>query len=327
MPSNTDAEPAVRKVQRTGGTTFTVSLPKDWARDQGLEAGSRVYVYSFEDRVVVAPTERPGEARRLSVDASGVDPATVARHVRTAYAAGADAIAIGAADGLTAAQRRAANDAVAGLVGLRVAEEDADGIEASSMLDPSAVSLEQTVAQLRQQVLTMLREALDALVEADSALAATARDRHGDVERLVALVSRQFQGALVDVSEVEQLDGDRSTAYRQVRVARHLERIAAAADRVACVATEQSAAPAAPVAEALDECGDASQQAIRAALGEDRDAARQAIVDARTRLDALEDVLEATDDPDSHRYGRVLEAFANLTAATADLAALRLPGG
>jgi len=38
-----------RKIQIAGGTTYTVSLPKDWASDHGLEAGARVRVHPYED--------------------------------------------------------------------------------------------------------------------------------------------------------------------------------------------------------------------------------------------------------------------------------------
>lgn len=317
-----DGDPAVRKVQRTGGSTFTVSLPKDWARGQGLTAGATVYLYAFEDRVVVAPTERAERERRTRVRVDGLEPAAVARRIRQAYAAGHDAVVVEASGGLSSEQRRAATDAVTDLVGMSVAGESADGLEARSMLDPSAVSLVQTLAQLRQQVLTMVREAIEALLSADGALAGAARGRSDDVDRLVALVCRQFQGALVDVREVDQLDGNRSRAYRHVQFARGLERIADAAGRIAAVAVEQASAPSSAVHEALAAAGAAVREAVVSALGDDPEAVldqEQAATEALAELDAA---LADTDDRDCHRYGRVLDALSDVTATIPEFGAL-----
>ena len=44
-----------RKVQVTGGSTYTVSLPKSWATDQGIEAGSEVEFYPEEGSLFLTP--------------------------------------------------------------------------------------------------------------------------------------------------------------------------------------------------------------------------------------------------------------------------------
>jgi phosphate uptake regulator len=322
-----DDEPAIRKVQRTGGSTFTVSLPKDWARSQDLEAGSDVYVYDFEDRVVVAPTARTAGEHRQSVDADGLDAPEISRLVRAAYASGADKIAVEAADGLSPTQRRAAERALTGLVGVQVAAGPEAGVAGRSTLDDTAVSLTQTIAQLRQQVLGMLREAIEAVVEDDADLAAAARGRREAVDRLVALVARQFQGALVDVRAVDRLETDRASAYRQAHIARQLQDVATAAERIAATADAQSDAPAAGLQERLTACGEAAREAIATALDGEREAALAADEECRVALAALDDALAEHAGPDAHRYGRVLEACAGVADAAEGLATIRVSAG
>ena len=38
-----------RKVQLSGGTTYTISLPKSWAEEQGIESGSLVSIHPNGD--------------------------------------------------------------------------------------------------------------------------------------------------------------------------------------------------------------------------------------------------------------------------------------
>jgi predicted acyl esterase len=50
-----------RKVQVTGGSTYTVSLPKDWATENDVSAGSAVALYPEDDVLVYHgnPLETP----------------------------------------------------------------------------------------------------------------------------------------------------------------------------------------------------------------------------------------------------------------------------
>ncbi|ELY75364.1 phosphate uptake regulator PhoU, partial [Natrinema pallidum DSM 3751] len=44
-----------RKVQVTGGSTYTVSLPKTWATDNDVSAGTTVEFYPEDDALLLTP--------------------------------------------------------------------------------------------------------------------------------------------------------------------------------------------------------------------------------------------------------------------------------
>ena len=44
MDSKTDTSSEVRKIQLTGGSTYTVSLPKKWIIEHGLEAKDEIRI-------------------------------------------------------------------------------------------------------------------------------------------------------------------------------------------------------------------------------------------------------------------------------------------
>lgn len=321
---DTSGDPAVRKVQFTGGSTYTVSLPKDWARDQDLSAGASLYLYSLEDRVVVAPAERSERGRRVTIAADDRGPTEIERLVRAAYVAGADVIAVEGDGELASDARRAARSAVTTLVGLGVEREDEAAVEARSMLDASDVSLDQTLAQLRQLSLSMHREAVAAVTEGDSDLAEAVPDRVDDVDRLVALVARQFHAALVDVSEVDRLAVDRAAAFRHVEVVRGLAGVAEQATRIAAVATEQSTPPAEALADDLDDVGASVRDVVRTALGDEPRVAVAAEAAVQSDLTDLAAAVCESDDPDAPRYARVIEQLRQTGTHATDVARARL---
>lgn len=303
-------EPIVRKVQLAGGSTFTVSLPKGWARSQSLEPGSKLRLYALEDRVVVAPESHRPTDRTVTVDADGVTADGLQRRVRAAYTAGSDEIRVTATDGLSPEQRQAATQALTGLVGVEV-ERGVDGpLVARSMLDADAVSLKQTLRQLRRQALAMYREAIEAVVEDDAGLAASVERRVVEVEGFVALVGRQFHAALVDVGEVERLETGRATAFRYYRTARALGEVARDAAAIARVTREQSSPPADPLAEAITDLGAGVRSVLADALHDDPATVVQGQADVAESLAALDEALEPASDSDAFRYGRLRERVA-----------------
>lgn len=53
-----------RKVQVTGGSTFTVSIPKEWATANDVSAGSTVEFYPEGDSLFLAPAKGRKTGRR-----------------------------------------------------------------------------------------------------------------------------------------------------------------------------------------------------------------------------------------------------------------------
>jgi phosphate uptake regulator len=304
--------PIERKVQVTGGSTYTVSIPKSWANDREISSGSVVYLYPFDDRLVVARPETDGPVRRAVINVDAVGTESLAGRVGAAYAAGADEIAVESDTGFSSAQRRQASGAITGLVGMEIASESDRELLAKSLLDTTEISLESTIDQLRQIALSMHDNAVETTLATDEEAAELAdhvAERDDDVDRLFALVSRQFYRTLDDVREVEKLETGRRTAFTRFRVARQLERIADHAELVADVGARDTEPPAEELrAEFRETAGDA-RRVVRTALDGNTGEAlmrRNEVVEA---LDDLDRRLYKSDAEDVYLYGRVLESI------------------
>jgi phosphate uptake regulator len=306
--------PIERKVQVTGGSTYTVSLPKGWANDREIASGSPVHLYPFEDRLVVAQPDGSAPTRQTVVNIDSVGETALAGRIEAAYAAGVDKIVVESDTGFDSSRRRLVTEAVTRLVGIEIATETDHEIVAKSLLDPSEISLDGTIGQLRQISLSMHENALSAIVSEDGReLADHTISRDDDVDRLFALVSRQFHRALNDVREADKLGTDRRMAFTRFRIARQLERIADHAERIAEVAIRQGSPPPAELGKTFETIAADSRRVVRTAIDGNAGEALLRRDDVIKRLDDIDrDLYEAHGD-DSYLYGRVLESIRRTT--------------
>jgi phosphate uptake regulator len=201
-----------RKVQLAGNSTYTVSLPKAWADDRGIEPGMEVAVWPLDHGVLVGPT--PGtETFEWNLDCESVSPAAAATVVRETYVAGADRVCLHAASGLDQRTRRAVDDATTGLVGLSVTGETDRSLRLDCALDPEKFPPERTLLQLRHAGLSMFTDATRAVATDDPELAAAVVERLPEVERQARVVLRYCNRSLVDVRALAALDVDRPTLF------------------------------------------------------------------------------------------------------------------
>lgn len=315
-----DKKPVERKVQLTGGSTYTVSLPKEWAGRQNIEPGSHVNLYSRGDQLVLTRrAEGPEETdHATSIDATGREPSSLALAVTSAYIAGCNEIAV---EGLqTHGQRRAITRAIRGFVGLEVMTEDESGLVAKTMLDVGDLSPEQTLAQLERTTLEMHDQAVSAVIESDGSAGERIARQDDDVDRLFALVSRGFQQSLVDPAVTT--DNETLTPFEYYMAARQFERVADHAEKIATIAGRLDDPPPDDIATELSDTGTRSREIVRRALAglldEDDGTAELAtvIADAETLLEALTDTDERLYDQrldEGYLLGLVVDSIIRTT--------------
>ena len=236
-----------RKVQVTGGSTYTVSIPKGWATDNGVEAGSTVEFYPEGDSLFLTPrTEEERTEGTLQIeDLSGEE---LTRAVMSMYVSGFDVIALESSR-ITNDQRRTIRDAVGSLVGLEVLEETRDRVVIRDLLDSSELSVHNAVTRMRLISLSMLEDAVSALAEADEDMARDVIGRDDDVDRLYMVVSRIFRSTLRTPKAAEELGLDRETCFDYHASARQLERTADHATKIAHLTLETYADDGATVSD------------------------------------------------------------------------------
>ncbi|MFC7176656.1 phosphate signaling complex PhoU family protein [Halosegnis marinus] len=312
-----------RKVQRVGGGTYTVSLPKAWAERVGLSAGTAVHLDPCAEGLVVEPaTGADDPTARVVVAVDGTDPRRLERLLRAAYAAGFETLELVAPSGFSREGRRTVERTANGFVGVALDAEADDRLVLRALLDPDEVSVRQSVRQLSYTALSMHRDATAAL-DGDGAPGVAERD--DETGRLFAMVDRHVGRGLARLDEADALGLSRAELFDLRAVARELERVADAAASLAGVAAADPEGPVAPVTALARDAAAVAETATAVAVGDaDPETAHDAL-DARGAVRERAHGLDADlADAGAYRLGRALDPVLRTVEAGGTVAELGL---
>ena len=252
-----------RKVQLSGGTTYTVSLPKAWAREHNIDTGSVLYLRPKGDGTLVVNTSgEDGETWQTTVDVSTFDLGEARETLVAAYMTGFDRVTLRDRNGFDEEARRELRTLVSELTGVTVAGTTDVRFSVRSLIDAGEISVRKSVIRLRLVTLAMQRDAETAVTESNRELARQVVTRDTEADKLFALVTRYFRRALADLEVVEQLGRSRTELFEYYYVARQCERIADHAEKTALLAAEQTDPPDAGFVADYDELSERAQTLV-----------------------------------------------------------------
>ncbi|MEY7850118.1 PhoU domain-containing protein [Natrarchaeobius sp. A-rgal3] len=306
-----------RKVQVTGGSTYTVSLPKTWATENDVSSGTTVEIYSEEDTLLVTPKSDVTHQEGV-LDVSSLADEQLIRAVMTMYVSGFDVITLEAGR-ITTDQRRAIRSAIQGLIGVEIVEEGSDRVVVQDLLDSSELSIVNAVTRMRLIAASMLEDAVTALVENDDDIARDVVERDDDVDRLWLVVSRIFRATLRSPRAAEELGVHREDCFDYHSSARQLERIADHAVKIAQLARKLEELPE-EVADALrDLHGDVAsvvEKSMDALFAEEADratdlghAALESVLEIDEHTRRIDDLLRDLDSVEAQSLGLILDSL------------------
>ena len=285
-------------MQVTGGSTYTVSLPKSWATANDVAAGSEVEFYPDGDSLFLTP-RTDAERTRGSLDITGLTGQELTRAVTTMYVSGFDVIELEGAD-ITTEQHSTVREAVQSLVGLEVLEETRNRVVVRDLLDSSELSIHNAVTRMRLISLSMLDDAITALSELDHDLAHDVIGRDDDLDRLWLVVSRIFRATLRTPRAAEELGLPREACFDYHSSARQLERIGDHATKIAHLTLNIEDPLPDDVIAAIDDLHDDAVDVIDTAMDalfqDDNDQASRLANEARTGVRAIDERVRAIDE-------------------------------
>ena len=194
-----------RKVLEMGGGTVLISLPKKWAKKNGILRGSSVAVEVVSpSRLMVRPVGgRDSEPREVVVDYPRRSLNDVTNDITGAYLMGSNVIRVEGRQVIAREDRQKLKAAVARLVGLEIMDEDSKTITLQFLPEPAALDPEKIVRRMASVIQGMLRDSAEGLRD-DRRLLTLVGERDDEVDRLYFLLVRAIRTATIDPEIAER---------------------------------------------------------------------------------------------------------------------------
>lgn len=225
----------LRKIQMTGGASYTVTLPKDWVVGAKLSPGDVVGITQHADgSLMMHPHARARASRaRYDIEIAGDDTAATFRMVIAAYLNGYDVIALRSKKHLAEPARRAVRLACRRIVGLQVVEEDGHGIVLQDLADPKEFHVEKVLRRMQAIARAMQEDAVRAFGEPSEDILSSLAERDDEIDSLYWMINKQYHAILRDPAYGARMDVTTNQALNYLMAARLVERVADHALRIA----------------------------------------------------------------------------------------------
>jgi phosphate uptake regulator len=212
----------MRRLQKVGYSTLSVSIPSDFAKDLGLHAGDNMLVREEADGTVrLIPAVSAKRVSKASIKADQVDGEDlIPKLIIGCYALGYDTIEVVGKDGLNESTVDKAVKTMRRLRGLEVVESQRNKVVAQSFMDPTKFPVDSLIKRLQILVGRSLGNVIEALEAGTTGRLNEVRRIQDEVDELYWLIVRQLLVALnrreiaaeIGIESPLHASGDRVTA-------------------------------------------------------------------------------------------------------------------
>jgi phosphate uptake regulator len=226
----------IRRVQFTGGSSYIITLPKEWIDAQKIKKNDPLGIEIQPDgTLLITKTIEQGPLqRKLEFSVDGItEPAYLFRLLIGAYISGITTITITSKERLPPFVRVVVRDFTQMTIGQEVVEENDSMITLKDLLNPSEMPFANTIKRMFVIVKAMHEDAITAIRTGNPSLAADVTARDNDVDRLHWLIARQIHMILSNVALSKKMGITPAMAVHYFVISRIIERIGDHAERIA----------------------------------------------------------------------------------------------
>ena len=258
-----------RKLQKTGGSTLIVSLPKKWTTENKLKAGSEVRLTEQPNSTITIDPNQTNLRKKISgVKCNDEESQHLFRDLIGVYLAGGTEIKVIGNPRLTVKERKTIRKFSASVIGLEIIEEEATQAILTDMSNPGALPFRTAIKRLYKIVSAMYNDSI-LILEGSEDLAADVVDRDKEADKLQWFIERQFNMMLENSNLSRQLEASAFEGVVYSNVARYLERIADHACRLAEIGYVAGLIPGRKMLPLANDAGDIMEEAMKSFINND----------------------------------------------------------
>ena len=284
--------PETRKLQRIGGNTLYVSLPKRWTNRMQLKQGDKVTLTPQpDDSMSIYPTAKRERPREIVLEINDKDSRqSLKREITSAYVDGFDIIKLKTEERLTEEQQDVIREIVDHLFGLELIEVTGNTITIQCLLIQD-LPIEKTIQRIHNVILSMFSETVSALKEQDINLIKGLTRRMHDIKRLSLVTNRLLRSLIIFPRSAKQKEVSLIDCVDYLRILHIIAEIADNVNKISesVMALGEQALPKSILEPLCKTCilmQELYDQSIRALLSKDISLANR-VLDSRLNLENL----------------------------------------
>lgn len=184
-----------RKLQKVGTSTLSISLPSNWVKEMNLKKGDSIFFEADKDGALkLFPIRLLNSAENMEEYICNADlcddPKMLERIIVGNYILGRDLFSIISSERILSKYVNETREIMPKLLGLGIVEETAERITIQCSVDPRKFKLDMLMRRLSVISLTVVKEAIQALVDSNISLARDAISREDEADKMYLLAMR-----------------------------------------------------------------------------------------------------------------------------------------
>ncbi len=219
----------IRRVQITGGSSFMITLPKEWAESVGLKKNDPVMVVPQPGGgllLTLGGAQAPSEDDATEINPEKVqDAVALYRQLIGAYIAGFRTIVVRSDYPLRGSMLESVSRFTQTSIGMEIVEEDENRIVMRDLMDITEVVPRKNIRREHLLVKRMVSDVFQAAADMDAERLEGMSDRDTEVDRIHWMVQRQSHILLKDLGLSAGMGADLRTVMGCVSVSKTIERI------------------------------------------------------------------------------------------------------
>jgi len=226
----------VRKVQMTGGSSYVITLPKEWIKSNNITKNNPLGLTIKPDGSLLITTKLTEKKiqRIKEVDVNEkTNDAFLLRQLIGAYIAGYNSIKIKSETKVSLKVRSSVRKFTQITIGQEVVEESDKTIVIKDLLKPAEMPFNSTIKRMHLMVKSMHEDAIKTLESKNKKVIEEIMLKENDVDRLHWLVARQYNMMLQDLDLAEKMNITLTLASTYFLISRIIERMADHVVRIA----------------------------------------------------------------------------------------------
>jgi phosphate uptake regulator len=218
----------IRRVQMTGGSSYIVTLPKDWINNLNIQKNDPIgFVRQSDGTLLITPKMSREETQRIKSFNVGemTNQDFLFRSLIGAYITGYNSIHLKSKIRMPPPIRITVRNFTQTTIGQEVVEETDNLIVLKDLLNPAEMPFHKTIKRMHIMIKQMYDDAMFSLKNKDKKLAEDILKRDSEIDRLHWLVARQHNIIQRNVNFAEKMETTSEYATTVFLISRILERI------------------------------------------------------------------------------------------------------